>query len=652
MISLETKIDRINDLVKDLNYFTKLYDEGNPEITDKQWDLMYFNLLEMENETGYINPDSPTQKISYKVVNELTKVKHNHPMLSLAKTKTVSELMSFIGGNECIGMLKLDGLSCSITYKNGLLVSAETRGDGSVGEDITHNILGVKDIPKYVPTLEDFTIDGEIVCLKEDFEPFAKEYKNPRNFASGSIRLLDSAECARRNLTFLAWDVISAKCDTLSTKLILASNYGFKTVPFMDFTEDSYAKAYAYLQNVIAQNNYPIDGLVYKYNDCKYYDSLGSTSHHPAGALAFKFYDETNETTLLDIEWGMGRTGALTPVAILETIEIDGTEVSRASLSNVSILRETLGHPYVGQKVMVSKRNSIIPKIESAEKISPVYAMGETPIEFNYIPRPEVCPICGGEVYIKQENESEVLMCGNPQCEGKLVNQLQHYTDMKKGMSIKGISKATLEKLIDWGWMDSIIDFYSLKDHRAEWIKKPGFGVASVDKVIAAIEESKNCSLEQFISALGIPLIGRTQSKELVKYIKTIEEFIDKCENGFTFEDYAGFGPERACSLRKFDFKNAKEILKHIKIQEDLQENTAKLFENEVICITGKLFNFKNRDELTSYLESQGAKVTGSVTGRTTLLINNDMNSASSKNVKARQLGITIVNEQYIIDKK
>ncbi len=644
MLSLETKIERIDDLIKDLNYFTKLYDEGRPEISDRQWDSMYFSLLEMENETGYINPDSPTQKVNYKVVNELTKVKHSHPMLSLAKTKSVSELMSFCGGNECIGMLKLDGLTCSITYKAGLLVSAETRGDGIVGEDITHNILGVKGVPKYVPTLEDFTVDGEIVCLKEDFEPFSKDYKNPRNFASGSIRLLDSAECASRNLTFLVWDVINAKCETLSTKLTLADKYGFKTVPFMEFNEDSYPKAYTYLQNVITQNNYPIDGLVYKYNDCKYYDSLGSTSHHPAGALALKFYDEEYETILLDIEWTMGRTGSLCPIAIFEPIEINSNTITRASLHNLSIM-EDLKIEYIYSKVMVYLANSIIPQISSRLP----YEKGELglPIEI-----PKICPICGGETYVKQENESKVLMCGNPQCEGKLVNQLEHYTDMKKGMSIKGISKATLEKLMDWGWMESIVDFYSLKDHRAEWIKKPGFGVASVDKVLAAIEESKKCSLEQFICALGIPLIGRTQSKELVKYIKTIEEFIDKCENNFTFEDYAGFGPERADALRNFDFKNAKEILNHIKIQENLQENTAKLFENEVICITGKLFNYKNRDELTAYLENQGAKVTGSVTGKTTLLINNDIDSTSSKNVKARELGIEIVNEQYIIDKK
>ena len=358
--------------VGNLNLWTKEYDEGNPTVSDEIWDKNYFELVRLEAETGIYLSDSPTQRISYSVVNNLKKVKHNHPMLSLQKTQNIDEINSFIGDKNCAIMLKLDGLTCSLGYENGHLISAETRGDGAIGEDILHNALVVKNIPKKIDYKGKLTIDGEIICKFHHFERFANEYKNPRNFTAGSIRLLDSKECAKRNLSFIAWDLFDEQdnCfETLTGKLIYLTKLGFEVPNFtktetIRFDSDLVNK----LRTKAEQDGIPIDGLVVKYNDCKYYDSLGRTDHHFRGGIAFKFYDETYETNLIDIEWTMGRTGVLTPVAVFNPVEIDGCTVTRASMHNVSIMEELLGKPYKGQKVWVSKRNMIIPQIEKAEK--------------------------------------------------------------------------------------------------------------------------------------------------------------------------------------------------------------------------------------------------------------------------------------------
>lgn len=371
------KIDdykKIKYLVETLNNYTKLYDEGHPAISDKEWDDLYFELLELEKEwPQWIMPDSPTQKIDYRVVSKLQKVTHNHPMLSLAKTKSIDDLKTFIDKGKHAGaimMLKLDGLTCSLIYKDGYLVSAETRGNGEIGEDVTHNAKVIKNIPKRINYDGELIIDGEIICFKEDFAPFSEEYKNPRNFASGSIRLLDSKECARRNLSFVAWDCISPKKDTLAEELAFLDALGFKTVPWVplvslnnkDFIEQA-------MDNLVEMfNDYPIDGFVIKYDNTDYYASLGNTAHHFNGGIAFKMYDDLYDTKLLYIDWTMGRTGVLTPVAVFEPVEIDGSVVERASLHNVSIMKEVLGKPYVGQGLKISKRNMIIPQIEWADK--------------------------------------------------------------------------------------------------------------------------------------------------------------------------------------------------------------------------------------------------------------------------------------------
>ena len=364
-------MNQIHNLIDKLNVYTKFYDEGHPVISDKEWDDMYFELQNLENFYGIYLSDSPTQNINYQVVNKLNKVKHNHPMLSLDKTKSIDAIKSFLGNKDFICMAKMDGLTCSLRYLDGKLVSAETRGNGIEGEDILHNALQVKNIPNKINYKEELIIDGEIICTYNDFKDFEKEYKNPRNFASGSIRLLDSKESSMRNLTFIVWDIIKGLDeDRLSNKLLKANELGFTVVPF-EVNLPEY-KTIEQIMEIVKKSSsiYPIDGLVFKYDNCDEYISAGKTDHHFKGGIAYKFYDEEYETRLLDITYEVSRNGILTPVAVFEPINIDGTEISKASLSNLSILEDTLGQPYVGQKIWVTKRNQIIPKIERAEKIT------------------------------------------------------------------------------------------------------------------------------------------------------------------------------------------------------------------------------------------------------------------------------------------
>ena len=370
MISAEDYLGHI----KCLNEWTKAYDEGHPMVSDKEWDDWYFEIVEYEKAYPHcISPDSPTQIIHFEEVSELKKVKHNHPMLSLNKTKDIEEVKSFIGNHPYVTMAKMDGLTCSLHYESGKLVSAETRGNGEVGEDITHNAMIIPSIPKRITYKESLTIDGEIICTYTDFENWKEEYKNPRNFAAGSIRLLNSKECANRKLTFIAWDIINdIKVNFLATKLSTLEGLGFLVVPYFAglIKEGHIDNIEQEIQDIkTISSDYPIDGIVIKYDDIKEYEALGRTDHHFKGGLAYKFYDEEYETKLINIEWSMGRTGVLTPVAIFEPIDIDGSTVERASLHNVSVMRETLGEkPFQGQKLKVAKMNMIIPQIVWAER--------------------------------------------------------------------------------------------------------------------------------------------------------------------------------------------------------------------------------------------------------------------------------------------
>ena len=654
--------DRINeytirDLINKLNYYTKKYDEGNPEIGDKEWDDMYFDLQELESWTGLYFEDSPTQKVIFQEVSKLNKVEHNHPMLSLDKTKSVDAVKSFLGNKDFICMAKMDGLTCSLRYLDGKLVSAETRGNGQVGEDILHNALVVKNIPKRINYQNELIIDGEIICTYKDFEPFAAEYKNPRNFASGSIRLLNSSECAKRNLTFVAWDIVKGfdeekensklltgyYSEKLSDKLLEADALGFTIVPF-EVNLSEY-KNIEQIMEVVKKSSsmFPIDGLVFKYNNCDEYIAAGKTDHHFKGGLAYKFYDEEYETTLLDIEWTMGRTGVLTPVAILNPIDIEGTEVSRASLHNISIMEELLKYaPFKGQKVYVYKANMIIPQISRSEELF----MDTIVDKFEYIHIPEICPVCGGATKIVQENESKILMCDNPQCEGKLVNRIEHFFG-KKGLDAKGISKATIEKLISWGWVESITDVFELSKHAKEWKNMQGFGEKSVTNILESIERSKSCVLESIISAAGIPLIGRTVARDLAKRFNTYEDFRDAIRKGFDFTKFDGYGYEMHKAISTFNYTELDNIVEnYLTIEKNNDIINVEKLKDLTFCITGKVHIWKNRDELSKEIEKLGGKVTGSVSKNTNYLINNDVNSTSAKNNKAKELGVQIISEE------
>lgn len=632
----------IRPLIDKLNYYTKMYDEGHPEISDREWDDMYFQLQSAERFYNVYYEDSPTQRVDYQVVNELNKVEHNHKMLSLDKTKDTDVVSSFIGSQPYLAMLKMDGLTCSLRYIGGKLVSAETRGNGLVGEDILHNALVVKNIPNKIDYTEELIVDGEIICKYSDFEKFSNEYANPRNFASGSIRLLDSAECAKRNLSFVAWEVIKGLEDnSFSKKLNSLSSLGFTVVD--NVITKNYEEDIELLKYFAEQKGYPIDGIVFKFDDVEYGKSLGETGHHFKNAIAYKFYDEEYETTLLDIEWTMGRTGVLTPVAILNPIDIEGTEVSRASLHNISIMEELLKYaPFKGQKVYVYKANMIIPQISRSEELF----MDTVVDKFEYIHIPETCPICGGATKIVQENESKILMCDNPQCEGKLVNRIEHFFG-KKGLDAKGISKATIEKLISWGWVESITDVFELFKHAKEWKNMQGFGEKSVTNILESIERSKSCVLESIISAAGIPLIGRTVARDLAKRFNTYEDFRDAIKNGFDFTKFDGYGYEMHKAISTFNYTELDNIVEnYLTIEKNNDIINVEKLKDLTFCITGKVHIWKNRDELSAEIEKLGGKVTGSVSKNTNYLINNDVNSTSAKNNKAKELGIQIISEE------
>ena len=643
-------IENYQKLINNMALWQKAYDEGHPIISDQQWDEYYFELISMEAGLGGASPESPTQKIIYDVKSELQKVEHNHPMLSLDKTKDLSEIVSFITEHDWICMAKMDGLTCSLTYRGGRLVRAETRGNGVIGEDITYNAYVIPSIPKTIPIKEECVIDGEVICTYENFKAFENDYSNPRNFAAGSIRLLDNKECEKRNLTFVAWDWIKGwEADTytleinmLSNKLFLLKEIGFTVVPWAregieygSNLDDRMKIVQGYAQ----KEGYPIDGLVFKYNNCEEYEAAGRTEHHFRGGLAYKFYDELYETTLEDIDWSMGRTGVLTPVAIFKEIEIDGAKVSRASLHNIGIMNELLGQPFFGQKLRIFRANQIIPQVYDAE---------ESPYTISFMTIQQ-CPVCG-EWLVRKDNDGVVtLNCPNENCEGKLLNKLDHFCG-KKGLDIKGLSKATLEKLMNWGWVNNIEDIFELYLMVDEWRQKEGFGAKSVDNILAAIEAARDCELPAFISSLGIPLIGLSVSKALAEVFDSYESFRDAVDAGYDFSQLPNFGYEKTQSLLNFNYYSADIVRSYLNITNENNKNTTETLKGLTICVTGKLQLHKNRAELKTLVEKNGGKLTDSVSSKTNYLVNNDINSTSSKNVTAKKLGVPIITEQQLLD--
>ena len=642
-------MNRIKELINILNKATDAYNEGEPYMPDSEWDNIYYELKTNEKDTGIIYPDSPTQTIHYNVVNNLKKVTHNHPMLSLQKTKDISDIKEFIGGKAWIAMAKMDGLTCSLRYVNGELVSAETRGNGIIGEDVTHNAKVIPSIPQKIPYEKELIIDGEIICTYKDFESFKNEYKNPRNFASGSIRLLDSKECQKRNLTFVAWDAINLPNDYLYNKLADLDEWGFTVVPNFCNVEVSIDKVIDLIKESAEKYSYPIDGIVFKYDDIAEYDAAGRTDHHFKGGIAYKFYDDEFETEVKDIEWTMGRTGQLTPVLVYNDIEIDGAVCNRASLHNISVMKKLMHGAFPGQRVYIYKANQIIPQV--------AYVQTNKPDNVPVIPIPEVCPYCGAPTEIRKDYDSEILYCINPACSGKLINRLDHFVG-KKGLDIKGLSEKTLEKLIDWGWINSLEDIFKLQEHRNEWIEKSGFGIASVDKILTAIEEGKNCTASKFIAAIGIPQIGKVASDDLIKVYHTYNGFrhaVDFPDEDDRLYNIKGIGDVMIKTLTSFDYTEADNIFDNyineiVSSTPDTKEKEDKKLKDKIFVITGKTLHFKNRNELKSFIEENGGKVTGSVSKKTNYLVNNDVNSTSSKNKTAKELNIPIITEQELID--
>lgn len=644
--------EKIQELIEKLNHYTALYDAGTPDISDEEWDKMYFELKELEKETGLIYPNSPTQTVFYDVVNSLKKVEHNHKMLSLDKTKSIDEVQEFLGNQDFLAMAKMDGLTCSLRYVDGELISAETRGNGIIGEDVTHNALVIPSIPKHINLKQELIVDGEIICTSNDFEYFKQDYKNPRNFAAGSIRLLSAAECALRKLTFIAWDAIEGiRYNNFSARLQVLGELGFTTVPWV---KENVSYAIGDIQDICKQYGYPIDGIVFKFEDVAYGKSLGETDHHFKNAIAYKFYDEEYETKLLNIEWSMGRTGILTPVAIFEPVDDGDSVIERASLHNLNIMKEILGPtPYFQEKVWVCKQNMIIPQIVRAEKELPVfYAERDNIKMLMYQPPifeiPKVCPICGQPTAI---NESEQLYCTNPDCDGKLLNKLEHFFG-KKGLDVKGISKATFEKLIDWGWINNCVDVFFLSDFKDRWMKQSGFGEKSVMNILNSLNAIKeNISLDKFICAIGIPLIGSVASKVLAEHFFTWADFRNAVNQKYHFSDLYDFGYTMEEAILNFNYAEADKLAELLNITYKNTSPVGTKLVNMKIAITGTLTKFKNRAALEQAIAAAGGKSVSSVTKNTNILINNNPNSTSAKNIAAKKLNIPILTEEEFAEK-
>lgn len=648
------KLIRIKRLIKQLNeYRDSYYNEARPVVSDAAYDKLFDELSELEKDTGIVYANSPTQTVGYVVKSELEKVKHSHPMLSLDKTKSVDDLVKFAGEKDCILSLKMDGLTCLLTYENGELVQAETRGDGEVGELITHNAKVFDNIPLTIDYKGHFEIEGEAIITYDDFNKINeflsddKKYKNPRNLASGSVRQLDSKIASQRHIKFIAWKVpTEVASNSFINRLQYAAELGFDTVPFLPIRGNSNAEfiniVIEQLQRRANERSFPIDGLVATYNDITYGESLGMTGHHPKHSIAFKFYDEEVETVLKNIEWSMGKTGSLTPVAIFDPVEIDGTMVERASLHNVSILTKL--DLQIGDTIIVYKANQIIPQVK--ENLS------AKDRESAYIRIPSQCPVCESSTQIVKENDSEVLMCTSPHCKGKLLGRVSHFVS-KKGMDISGLSEETIKKFIELGWIAEITDVYNLEQHYDRLSTMSGFGRKSVDKLRKSIENSKTVRLDKFITSLSIPGIGTSQSRELVKVFNTWDDFRDASVGCYNFTQIDGFGDVLNKNIHSW-FKDmcgiADNLASLMTFEAKEKQNADNSLDGKSFVVTGKVFRFKNRDEVKTEIEKQGGKVTSSVTKSTYALINNDIESNSSKNKKAKELGVQIINEDQLIE--
>ena len=647
---MENSLQRMKELVETLNGAAKAYYQEDREImSNQEYDSLYDQLEQLEKETGTVLTNSPTVRVGYEAVNELPKEEHPSPMLSLDKTKDREVLRSFIGEHRCLLSWKLDGLTIVLTYENGELVKAVTRGNGIVGEVITNNAKVFKNIPLRIPYKGQLVLRGEAIITYSEFERINEtigdadaKYKNPRNLCSGSVRQLNNEITARRNVRFYAFALVSVQDvdfhNSREQQFIWLKEQGFEVVEYKVVTSTSLDEAMNYFSTAIVNNDFPSDGLVVTYDDIAYGESLGSTAKFPRNSFAFKWADEMRETKLVDMEWSPSRTGLINPVAIFEPVELEGTTVSRASVHNISIVKELqLG---IGDTIKVYKANMIIPQI--AENLT---RSGNLVI-------PDKCPVCGHEARIRKENDVETLYCMNPDCVAKKIKSFSLFTS-RDAMNIDGLSEATLEKFIAMGFIHNLGDIFEIGKYKDQIVEMEGFGQKSFDNLMASLEKAKETTLAKVIYSLGIAGIGLANARVICRYF---DDDIEKIRHADAEEinSIEGIGPVLAGSLADYfsseeNNKKLDHLLGHLHL---IREETAgeQVFAGKTFVITGSVEHFANRSEAKAFIEARGGKVTGSVTKKTDYLINNDKTSGSSNNKKAQELGIPILSEEDFLE--
>ena len=642
----ESSIKKMKELGEKLREASRAYYQEDREImSNVEYDALYDTLSALEKETGIVLADSPTVNVGYEAVEQLPKEEHERPMLSLDKTKEREALREFIGEHPTLLSWKLDGLTIVLTYENGELIKAVTRGNGIVGEVITNNARVFKNIPLKISFKGRLVLRGEAIITYSDFEKINEtigdadaKYKNPRNLCSGSVRQLNNEITAKRNVRFYAFSLVSAEGvdfrNSREVQFRWLNEQGFEVVEYRKVTAETLDEAMDYFAEAVTTNDFPSDGLVALYDDIAYGESLGTTAKFPRNAMAFKWADEMRDTRLLEIEWSPSRTGLINPVAIFEPVELEGTTVSRASVHNISIMKELkLG---IGDTIRVYKANMIIPQI--AENLT---GSGNAPI-------PHTCPACGQETVVKKENDVECLFCVNPVCPAKKIKSFGLFTS-RDAMNIDGLSEATLEKFIARGFIHDFGDIFEISRYKDEIVEMEGFGQKSYDNLMESLERAKETTLPRVIYSLGIANIGLANAKVICRHF---DNDLDRIRHASLEEvsDIDTIGPVIAGNLvAYFRDEDNDHRLDHLMSFLHIQEDSPKqeqIFEGMNFVITGSLVHFGNRSEAKELIESLGGKVTGSVTKKTNYLINNDIQSNSSKNKKARELGIPILSEE------
>lgn len=645
------KKQRMQELVELLNRAGKAYyQEAHEIMSNYEYDALYDELAALEKELGTVMANSPTVNVGYEVLSELPKERHESPMLSLDKTKEISKLKEFVGNQKTMISWKLDGLTIVLTYRDGKLYKAVTRGNGEVGEVITNNAKVFKNIPLQIAYTGELILRGEAVIGYKDFERINEtiedvdaKYKNPRNLCSGSVRQLNNEITARRNVRFYAFSLVKAENvdfhNSRKAQLDWLAGQGFDVVEHYLVTAENLEERVEYFAEKIVENDFPSDGLVLVYDDIAYGQSLGRTAKFPRDSFAFKWADEIRETHLLEIEWSPSRTGLINPVAIFEPVELEGTTVSRASVHNLSIMEELeLG---IGDTIEVYKANMIIPQIAKNLTRS---GMAEIP---------KVCPVCGGATEVRQQNDAKSLYCTNPECQAKRVKSFALFVS-RDALNVDGLSEATLEKFIAHGFIHKYSDIFHLDRHQEAIQTMEGFGEKSYTNLIQSIEKARTTTLAKVIYALGISGIGLANAKMICKeFHNDLDQMLKASEEEMS--QIQGVGPVMAKAFVSY-FQNEThkeelmELLSELKIpEEEVREEELKL-KDMIFVVTGSVNHFANRNELKEVIEKLGGKVTGSVTGKTNYLINNDVNSTSSKNKKARELGVPILSEEDFLD--